>query len=100
VLKLPPVTQRGKITVNRDALEKLENHFLAQPLVSHILMLRDLAKKAGTLKSEIDPDGRLRTSYNIAGATTGRFSSSLSDLGTGTNMQNWQDSLRSLVLAD
>lgn len=104
-LGLPPIKKRNskgayEPTVNRDALEQLDNYFLAQPVVSHILGLRDIAKKIGVLRTAIDPDGRMRTSYNIAGTSTGRFSSSLSDFGTGTNLQNIEDSLRSVFVAD
>lgn len=107
-LKLPPIKKRRLVdghwsyapTVDRDALEQLDNYFLAQPLISHILGLRDIAKKIGVLKTGIDQDGRMRTSYNIAGTTTGRFSSSLSDFGTGTNLQNIEDRLRSVFVAD
>jgi DNA polymerase I-like protein with 3'-5' exonuclease and polymerase domains len=67
---------------------------------SHILALRDIAKKIGVLKTSIDPDGRMRTSYNIAGTTTGRFSSSLSDFGTGGNLQNLEERLRRPFVAD
>lgn len=87
-------------TVDRDALERLEVYFIAQPIISHILGLRDIAKKIGVLKTGIDPDGRMRTSFNIAGTSTGRFSSSLSDFGTGTNLQNIEDLLRSVFVAD
>ena len=87
-------------TADRDALEKLEQYFLAQPVISHILALRDISKKIGVLRTSIDPDGRMRTSYNIAGTTTGRFSSSLSDFGTGTNLQNIEERLRRPFVAD
>jgi DNA polymerase I len=105
---LPPIKKRRLVdghwtytpTVDRDALEQLDNYFLAQPLISHILGLRDIGKKIGVLRTGIDPDGRMRTSYNIAGTTTGRFSSSLSDFGTGTNLQNIEDRLRSVFVAD
>jgi DNA polymerase I len=105
VLGLPPIKKRNtkglyEPTVNRDALEQLDNYFMAQPLVSHILGLRDIGKKIGVLKTGIDADGRMRTSYNIAGTTTGRFSSSLSDFGTGTNLQNVEELLRSVFVAD
>ncbi len=42
----------------------------------------------------------IRTSYNIAGTGTGRFSSSLSEFGTGGNLQNVEESLRSIFIAD
>lgn len=105
VLKLPEVrkrNERGELarTVNRDALERLQFHFIAQPIISHILALRDFGKKIGVLETKIDPDGRLRTSYNIAGTTTGRFSSSLNDFGTGGNLQNIEERLRRIFIPD
>lgn len=100
VMGLPPIKSKGKITTNRDALEKLQKHFLAIPICRHILALRELGKKIGVLKTGIDRDGRMRTSYNIAGTTTGRLSSSLSDFGTGTNLQNIEELLREVFIAD
>ena len=105
VLGFAPIKKRNskgsyEPTVNRDALEQLDAYFYAQPIVSHILGLRDLHKKVGVLRTGIDPDGRMRTSYNIAGTTTGRFSSSLSDFGTGTNLQNIEERLRRVFVAD
>jgi DNA polymerase I len=105
VFQLPSVKKRNSNgawapTVDREALEKLQYHFLASPIITHLLILRDLGKKVGVLKTEIDPDGRMRTSYNIAGTTTGRLSSSLSDFGSGTNLQNIEQRLRSVFVAD
>lgn len=105
VLALPSIKKRNSKgiyapTVDRDALERLDVHFYAQPIISHILALRDIGKKIGVLKTEIDLDGRMRTSYNIAGTTTGRFSSSLGDFGTGGNLQNIEQKLRSVFIAD
>lgn len=105
ILGLPPIRKRNaqggfSPTTNRDALEKLINHFRAEPFVRHILALRDLGKTIGTLRTDIDIDCRLRTSYNIAGTTTGRLSSSRSDFGTGTNLQNITQKLRRIFVAD
>lgn len=99
-LGIPIIRRGGRPTVNRDALEKMEAYTIAKPIVSHIKAMRDLGKKISMLKTEIDPDGRMRTSYNIAGTTTGRFSSSFSEFGTGTNLQNIEESLRSVFVAD
>jgi DNA polymerase I len=99
-LGIPPIRRGGRPTVNREALEKLESYFSARMIVAHMLLMRDLQKKIGMLKTEIDSDGRMRTSYNIAGTTTGRLSSSLSEFGTGTNLQNIEESLRSVFIAD
>lgn len=100
LLGIPTVIKKGSETVNRDALEKLENYFQAVQIVSHIKTMRDLQKKISMLKTEIDPDGRMRTSFNIAGTTTGRLSSSFSEFGTGTNLQNIEEALRSVFIAD
>jgi DNA polymerase-1 len=100
VMGYAPIKKKGKVTVDRDALEKLQLQFLARPIISHLLLLRDIAKKEGVLRTNIDTDGRMRTSFNIAGTNTGRFSSSLSEFGTGTNLQNIEDSLRSVFIAD
>lgn len=97
-LGLPP--PRGKRSTNRDNLEKLESYLIARPIVRHLTAMRDLQKKIDVLKQEIDPDGRIRTSYNIAGTSTGRFSSSLSEFGTGGNLQNVEESLRSIFISD
>lgn len=100
ILKIPPVKKMGRPTVNRDALEKLEMYTIAKPIVAHMLLMRDIGKKISVLKQDIDPDGRMRTSYNIAGTDTGRFSSSLSEFGTGGNLQNVEDLLRRVIIAD
>ena len=105
VMGLPPVRKRnakGRMapTVNRDALESLGNYFLAEPICNHVLALRELGKKIGFLETGIDPDGRMRCNFNIAGTNTGRLASSMSDFGTGTNLQNVDRDLRSVFIAD
>lgn len=87
-------------TTGREALENLGVHFIAEPLVNHLLLLRDLGKALGFLETGIDPDGRMRSNFNIAGTNTGRFASSASDYGTGTNLQNVARDLRRVFVAD
>lgn len=99
-LQIPVVIRRGKPAVDRSALEKIEQYIIAQPIVNHLTALKDLGKKIGVLRTAVDPDGRIRTSYNIAGTDTGRFSSSVSEFGTGSNLQNIEESLRSILIAD
>jgi len=89
-----------KLSMNRETLEKLEVYFHAMPVISCILAIRDLAKKKEILETEVDPDGRMRTSYNIAGTETGRWSSSANAFGTGTNLQNIPPRLRKIFIAD
>jgi DNA polymerase-1 len=89
-----------KLSMDREALEKLDNYFHARPLVATILAIRDAVKQLSVLKTEIDSDGRMRTSYNVAGTETGRFSSSTNAFGSGTNLQNITSSLRKMFVAD
>ena len=97
--KRTPVGERSR-TADRDALERLEHYLMAEPVIKHIFALRDLGKKVSFLQTAVDLDGRLRTSFNIAGTTTGRLASSYSDFGTGTNLQNVENLLRSVFVAD
>lgn len=99
-LAIPPIKKQGRVTVNREALERLEAYFDARPIVAHLILLRELAKKIDVLRTEIDPDGRFRTSYNIAGTGTGRFSSSYTEYGFGGNLQNIEEALRRVFIAD
>lgn len=105
VMQLPPVRKKNANgamapTTNREALEKLSLYFLAEPVCAHLLALRDIEKKRQFLTTSLDPDGRIRTSFNIAGTNTGRLASSMSDFGTGTNLQNVDRELRSVFMAD
>lgn len=99
-LGIPVIRKQGRPTVDRSALEKMEVYIVAKPIVRHLETMRDIGKKIQMLRTEIDPDGRIRTSYNIGGTSTGRFSSSFSEFGTGTNLQNIEESLRSVFIAD
>lgn len=105
VMQLPVQKKRNSAGVfapstDREALEKLSFYYIAEPIINHILGLRDLGKSLGFLRTPLDSDGRLRTSFNIAGTVTGRFSSSADDFDTGTNLQNITESLRSIFVAD
>jgi DNA polymerase I-like protein with 3'-5' exonuclease and polymerase domains len=88
-------------TVDAEALEFFAaNYLYARPICNFILVLRDIHKQLGFLRTEIDEDGRMRTNYNLAGTNTGRLSSSMNDFGTGTNLQNVNRKLRYPFVAD
>jgi DNA polymerase I len=99
-LGIPPIIKLGRPTTDRSAREKLETYPIAGQLVRHINALTEIGDRISVLNTAIDPDGRIRTSYNIAGTSTGRFSSSMSEFGTGGNLQNVEESLRSVFIAD
>lgn len=88
-----------KLSMDREALEKLQVNFLAMPIISTILSIRAYEKQLSVLETEIDPDGRIRTSYNLT-TETGRLSSSASSTGTGSNLQNIDPTLRYIFEAD
>jgi len=96
------LSQKGerKLSVNREALEKLDQYIYARPFVNCILLIRDLAKQLEIFETSIDSDGRWRSGYNIAGTETGRPSSSENAFGTGRNAQNIAPGLRYVFTAD
>jgi DNA polymerase I-like protein with 3'-5' exonuclease and polymerase domains len=104
VMKLPEQVQyvkgQRRTSINRDALEKLSIFFHAEPICNSIIRLRDLGKKVSVLRTEVDSDSRMRTSYNVAGPETGRWSSSSNAFGGGTNLQNITEELRRMFIAD
>ena len=64
VLGLPSVKKRNANgifapTVNREAIEKLEQYLIAEPICIRLLLLRDLDKRRQFLTTGIDPDGRV-----------------------------------------
>jgi DNA polymerase-1 len=99
-LGIPTIRKQGRPTCDHKALEKMQLFLVARPIVNHLLTMRELQKKIDFLKTGVDPDGRIRTSYNISGTNTGRFSSSYSEFGTGGNLQNVEESLRSVFISD
>jgi len=105
IMGLPVQTKRGANgkygpSTDRNALENLRPHFMSRPIISTILALRDHTKLLSVLRSGVDKDGRIRASYNVAGTETGRWSSSANAFGTGTNLQNITEKLRTIFVAD
>lgn len=89
-----------KVSTDRECLEKLMAYFYAQPIINVVIAIRDTIKKISVLTSEVDHDGRMRTSYNVAGTETGRWSSSANAFGGGTNLQNITPELRRMFISD
>lgn len=98
-LGIPPVMKAGRETVDRNALEKIDLYTVAQPIMNHLFAMKDLFAKIKVLRKPDDDDGRARTSLNICGTSTFRFSSS-SEYETGGNFQNIEEALRSIFIAD
>jgi DNA polymerase-1 len=78
------------LTLDDKALEKISHEEpILTPLVRAIQEYRSLGVFLSTfVLASLDVDGRMRTSYNICGTETYRFSSSENAFGSGTNLQN------------
>lgn len=95
-LKQPPIYSRpkqgvpGGLTCDDDALTKIATREpILRPLIQAIAEYRSLGVFLSTfVLAPLDTDGRMRTSYNICGTETFRFSSSENAFGSGTNLQN------------
>lgn len=88
-LGLPPARVKGKITTDEEAIRQLAKHYPGQPVLQAIIDFRKATKLIGTyLDVMLDPDGRVRSSYNASGTETGRLSSGQDVFGLGINLQN------------
>lgn len=89
---MKPIIDRktGSVTTNDEALRTISKREpILSPIVQRISELRSLGVFNSTfVQAALDVDGRMRTSYNIAGTETYRFSSKQNAFGTGMNMQN------------
>jgi DNA polymerase I-like protein with 3'-5' exonuclease and polymerase domains len=103
-LGIKPIEKRAKgetkTPMDLEILEKLLEFQLARPIAQLVLDIRSLGKQIGVLRSAVDPDGRMRTSFNVAATETERWSSSENAFGTGTNFQNLNDDMREIFIAD
>lgn len=61
----------------------------SNPAIGLVVKIRESKKVLSTyLEATADPDGRMRTSFSVAGTKSGRLSSSETIFGTGLNLQN------------
>lgn len=96
-----PYTNRstGNVSTDRDALKRLSRK--GDRAAKLLLQIRQLSKLKDTYyDTTLDPDRRLRCSFNPVGTTSGRLSSSKTIFGTGLNFQNIPDSFRRYMLVD
>lgn len=80
----------GNPTTNDEALHIIATREpILRGICRAIAELRSLGVFYSTfIMAKLDTDGRMRTSFNIAGTDTFRFASSKNAYGTGLNMQN------------
>lgn len=92
---LAPVSFKGKLSVDENALKSLRPKYPECQELELIIRERHLRKKlSGYLNAELDPDGHVACSWNIAGTETGRWSSSKSPHWRGINLQTVSKILR------
>lgn len=96
-MKFPPIyrqevvdgQRKSVITADEEALKKIaKKNLWIKPLIGRINMIRSYEKAVDVCKKRIDIDGRWRTSYNVAGTSTFRLSSSENPFDSGLNLQN------------
>jgi DNA polymerase-1 len=83
-------TDEKTVSVSTDAaaIEKLYAQSGNESL-PFILAIRERQKLLSTyFEAAVDPDGRMRTTYKIAGTKSGRLSAAQTIFGTGLNIQN------------
>lgn len=89
-LKLPKKINRktGRETADKDAIIELaEKH--KHPMLLTILKIRERRDYLERyINTQIDPDGRIRTSFDVTGTKSDRLASRASIYGSGTNLQN------------
>jgi DNA polymerase-1 len=89
--QLPVISKKtGNATTDDEALRKISTREpILRPITKTISELRSLGVFHSTfISAPLDNDGRMRTSFNVAGTDTYRFASSKNAFGTGLNMQN------------
>lgn len=96
----PYVSKGGGVSVDKLALKRLARKGSEE--ASIILEMRKRLKLVSTYLDEIkvDPDSRMRCSYNPVGTRYSRLASSSSIFGTGMNMQNIPHEILQYFLAD
>lgn len=91
------------LTANKQALDKLSTYVddNQRPMFLDIMTVRNLGVEISTfLDAKLDSDWRLRWSTNLAGTVSGRISTSASPFWTGVGVQNWNEEIRDIVIAE
>ena len=110
ILKYRPQTKKTKdpktgqrkesISTDDKAMKRLIRLYNSEE-AKLVTQIRKYRKLIGTyLEVNYDADTRLRCSFNMAGTSTGRLSSSETIFGTGTNLQNLPKSFKKFLIAD
>jgi len=90
VLGQKVIKNKGKVTTNDTALELIgQREPLLEPITTALREIRSLGVFFSTFtQAKLDPDGKMRSSYDPAGTETYRWSSKKNAFDRGANMQN------------
>ena len=97
--KLEGGRKTNKLTSDKKALLKLLVKF-KDPIITRILRWKKLKRLCDQAGVQVDPDSRIRSTYNLVGAKTARVSNAISPTGHGFNLQTGTKSERCLFAAD
>lgn len=89
-IKLPTNRKTGTESLGKEALNELrEKHPIWRPLFNLLSDIRSVGVfLTHFIRAPLDPDRRMRCSFNPAGTETFRWSSSKNAYGRGANLQN------------
>lgn len=96
----PYKNRSGAISVDKDVLKRLIRRGVKEAKLIQQIRQKKKLRSTYINMDKIDPDGRIRCSYNPVGTIFSRLSSSANIFGTGMNMQNWPDRAWRFVVAD
>lgn len=98
-LGLQPYLKQGRPTTDDTALARIARRGHRE--ASLCQEIRRAKKLFSTyLDVRVDPDGRIRASWNLRGTREGRLSSSENIFGTGLNFQNLHPQFKDFIVAD
>jgi uracil-DNA glycosylase family 4 len=97
---IKPYLSKGRPSTNELAMKRLARRGLKE--ANLVLKIRRLVKERSTYLNpdKVDPDGRMRCSYNPVGTRYSRLSSSQNIFGTGNNLQNQPHNVLEYFAAD
>jgi DNA polymerase-1 len=90
-LGFPKIYKRGTrtLTADEDAIRRLQKKYPTEPCLAKIIEFRKTSKLISTyIDVALDPDGRIRCSYNASGTIGARLASGKTIWGTGMALQN------------
>lgn len=83
-----------------DILNDTKTPEIALPVVEIALQLADLEEDRKALEKPLSPDGRMRSSFMVAGTISGRWASRKDCFGDGLNLHSASDIIRKIFVPD